>query len=792
MGAVNWRRAAWTSAVYVGAAIALTWPLTLQLTSRLGATHGPGDPFLNLWILGWGLQAWTGDPSSIVDGRVFDANIFYPAEGTLAYSDHFLLQALALAPLYALSGDVVLCYNVLLIASIALSGMAMHALVRSLTASTAGALAAGLAWACWPYRTAHLVHIQLQALYFLPLALLFLHRVVAGRRWRDALALGAFVALQAAASVYYGVMTVVVIVPGAIALALATGQWRARRLWTRLAGAGLLAVALASPLLVPYLRSQQAEGFGRTVFEASNHSATWRSFVQVPPQNLLYGRSGALAERGDPAHRARGHEHQLFPGIVIVVLGIIGALRYARRDLRPLVITGVVLIAAGVTLSLGPGGARPLYVFLHDHVFGFQAVRAPARFAVVAFLGACLLAALGMKSVGTRSKPVAAAIIALMMLEYLNAPWILAAAPPRRTAVGQWLALEPAAGAVLHLPLADDVENTTAMVQSLEHRRRIVNGYSGQRPPFFSALVEGLADFPSPVSLAMTRELDVRFVVSSRVLAGAGNPRSPLVERARFEEGIVYELRWTGDAVAALGDASGPPPPAPGPIPFTLGEAATYDVFWESGPVDIPAGTATLSVTHGTSDAWTFEVVAETASWMDTFFRAHDRFVTRTDRMLLPIEHRRDIDEGRRQLTRVYLYRRDERQVRVGDSIADAESAEALTLALGHEASRDAVAALYYVRTLPLTPGSIVSIPLNEAGSNLTLQVSTAERETIDRQGQRVAAWRLEPRLMRRIERRRAIAMTIWVSDDPKRVPLRAIVDAGFGRVRAELRAYRD
>ena len=32
--------------------------------------------------------------------------------------------------------------------------------------------------------------------------------------------------------------------------------------------------------------------------------------------------------------------------------------------------------------------------------------------------------------------------------------------------------------------------------------------------------------------------------------------------------------------------------------------------------------------------------------------------------------------------------------------------------------------------------------------------------------------------------------MTIWLSDDDRRIPLRVIVDAGFGRVRLELTNY--
>jgi hypothetical protein len=169
------------AATYLGAAVLLTWPLAAQPASRLGAVEGAGDPFLNLWILGWGMAAWLTDPMSVFDGRVFNANIFHPAAGTLTFSDHLLLQSLVLSPLYALTGSLVLCYNALLIASLALSGVAMHLLARAVTGSERAAFIAGLAWACWPYRTAHFLHLQLQSLYFLPLALLALHRFAATR-----------------------------------------------------------------------------------------------------------------------------------------------------------------------------------------------------------------------------------------------------------------------------------------------------------------------------------------------------------------------------------------------------------------------------------------------------------------------------------------------------------------------------------------------------------------------------------------------------------------------------------
>ena len=38
---------------YLAAAVVTTWPLAIHPGSLLGAPSGPGDPFLNLWILGW-------------------------------------------------------------------------------------------------------------------------------------------------------------------------------------------------------------------------------------------------------------------------------------------------------------------------------------------------------------------------------------------------------------------------------------------------------------------------------------------------------------------------------------------------------------------------------------------------------------------------------------------------------------------------------------------------------------------------------------------------------------------
>src|SRR5918992_2823532 len=87
--------------VYLAAAVIYTWPLVWHPGSHLAAPIGPGDPFLNLWILGFGIKKILHEPTAVFSGEVFDANIFFPADGTLTYSDHMLLQSAVLEPVYA-------------------------------------------------------------------------------------------------------------------------------------------------------------------------------------------------------------------------------------------------------------------------------------------------------------------------------------------------------------------------------------------------------------------------------------------------------------------------------------------------------------------------------------------------------------------------------------------------------------------------------------------------------------------------------------------------------------------
>jgi hypothetical protein len=779
---------------YLAAAAVTTWPLVIHPRALLGSSSGPGDPYLNLWILGWGMQAVLSHPVSLFNGTVFNANIFHPATGTLAYSDHLLLQSVLLAPLYAVTHDVVLCYNVLLIASLVASALAMHLFVRNVVCTEAGAYLAGLAWGFGSYRFGHLIHLQLQSLYFLPLTFFFLHRLMAGRRARDLVLLGVTAALQAISSVYYGVIGGLALVVGGFALAVGVGRWRNVAVLRRLTYAAAIAGLLVMPMAMVYGRVAQREGFGRNLYEAGRSAAYASSYLQAPPGNVLYGRTGLLRQqdpfRPDPsdAPPRTGPERELFPGFVLIALGILGAWRGWRSDAKPTVLTMIAVAVFGFVFSLGPDGARTLYAAFHRFVFGFAAVRAPARFSVLVMFGLSVLAAVGVRELSLRDLRdlrgwLVFVLLTAATLEMLHLPPTLVTAPALHTDVGQWLAREPGAGAVAVLPVGLDIDATPAMVQSLEHDRPVVNGYSGQRPSFYGPLVEAINTFPSAESLTALHDARVRFVVTPKPLERA---EPPVVERARFADASVYELVWTADLESRLAAAATIEPPVAGRIPFGVGELARYTVYWGGAGVNLAAGDISIGVEP---PVYRLVVKAATAPWVANFFEAQDVFATQADAALLPQVHERDQREGSRHVTRAFVFDDGAHVVRTGRTVEDARGEAAVVLPLSPHA-RDAIAALFYVRTLPLRAGEHIRVPVNEAGRNLVVELVVDRVEPVSVHGKTVDAIRLTPTVQRRVEDRQPPASTIWLSNDDRRVPLVLDLDAGFGHVRVELVSY--
>src|SRR5690242_5061121 len=100
-----------TTALAVCALLAVlhTWPLVLD-PGRYSSNDN-ADAQLNEWILAWVEHQLPRAPL-----HLFEANIFYPAHDSLAFSEPLIVPALLGAPLAWSGGSPVLVYNLVLIA----------------------------------------------------------------------------------------------------------------------------------------------------------------------------------------------------------------------------------------------------------------------------------------------------------------------------------------------------------------------------------------------------------------------------------------------------------------------------------------------------------------------------------------------------------------------------------------------------------------------------------------------------------------------------------------------------
>ena len=411
----------------------------------------------------------------------------------------------------------------------------MFAFVRAVTGSEAAACCAGIVWGFCPFHFSHLVHLQLQSLYWMPLTFLLLHRLVAGRKTRDAVWLGIVFALQAVSSVYYGVIGAVGLLVAAAVVATRSGGWPPRLL-SRFVLSALVAIVIAAPASGRTGVFSSAKVLPARCTEAENHSATVRSYLQAPKTNLVYGQTGLLSKVGSVTGLANdwGPEHGLFPGVMVILLALVGVARARRMDMG-LLVASMAACRCGWTAPVVRAARHPpLYAALYDWVFGFQAIRAPARFSVLVFFALAVLAGLGLASLVLRrprrreaqggSNPSGRASAggarpgAGRRLRFHSRVGLAGGpgadhrdggilerrhhdtppAPSLTTDVGRWLRDAPEPGPVLYLPIGTDIDDSKAMVAALEHGRPIVNGHSGQRPALYARVSIRWQRFPTP------------------------------------------------------------------------------------------------------------------------------------------------------------------------------------------------------------------------------------------------------------------------------------------------------
>jgi hypothetical protein len=207
-----------------------------------------------------------------------------------------------------------------------------------------------------------------------------------------------------------------------------------------------------------------------------------------------------------------------------------------------------VLLAIGPPLSLWP-----LVYWLP----GFNFIRVPSRFMMLALLAVAVLAGIGFDRLtrhATAKRSIAALLVGiLIVVEYATMPFEVAGRRVDVPDIDRWLEGQTGVLAIAEVPLvnaahlqASELRHTTYMLHATAHWKRTVEGYSGIRPPRFDTLYAELQNFPDTVSLRSLTAIGVTHVVVHRDLLDAAE-RTAMDARLRQSEKTVTLEHTDGD-----------------------------------------------------------------------------------------------------------------------------------------------------------------------------------------------------------------------------------------------------
>lgn len=510
------RRTAVVAIGFAALTIAFAYPVSMHPATTLLADNP--DTHLFLWTIAWDAHALLAQPLSF-----FDANIYFPYSGTLAYSENLLGSGMLAAPIIWLTGNLVLALNVVQLVSCVLCGLGAYVLARRVGISRAGAVLSGIVFLAAPPRFFRIGQLHLTAVQWVPFGLAFLHAYLDGGRRRDLWLAVGFFTLQALTS-GHGAIFLGVSMLALLGYRVALGEPLA--IAKRVRDFGVTGLVLLAPLIwlfAPYRAAQTEVGLKRSLEDWLPSPA---SYLASPSHLHQYLRALVTGTNFNDTASA-----WLFPGITVLIFAAMALLPpspigvgddWRARLRRNSGVFYLLLALLAVWLFLPPPLGLWPYVYALP---GMNFIRVPSRFMILAMLalgvamGAGFDRAFGAARAPARS--VAAVVVGMLLVaEYASMPLYSVPFAVEIPAIDRWLDTQPKPFAIAEVPVpspgdlgAHERQQTMAMLHSTAHWQKTVHGYSGIRPALHQRLNLELTAFPDETSLRSLRDLGVRYVV---------------------------------------------------------------------------------------------------------------------------------------------------------------------------------------------------------------------------------------------------------------------------------------
>jgi hypothetical protein len=606
----RWTSWAGSCLLYGALSILITWPLLLHMGTHLA---GRDQDLLNVYWGDW----WVRRALAMGTHPYQTRYLLYPIGfdlTTFAFSPALALLSIPLS--WVLSLPV--AYNLTVLVTIVLSGLAMEALVRYLSGKVWAARVAALSFVMAPAIAAErFAHLNLSMLAWIPLAALFLTRIARQARLRDVGLYALTVGLAFLTRLHVGAL--VLLFSGVYFVALTAIEGRAwpRRAWLLLPAAGLLSLLIVTPLGLRVSRLL-AEPGGEDVLRegAETHQTDVLAYVLPPNGHPLFGRWTAplYAERFPSNDR-----YWAYLGFVPLALAVyIGIARPAQAG--PWLLAALVLIVLALGPSLRVGGT--LYPGIRlpygwaGGLFSALGFDVPNRFNLAVMPALSVLAGLAYAELARHGRKVLGwAVPVAIAAEYVVVPIPLYRLPAGSPFYAQ-MAADEEAYAVVDLPLTRAEGEVHRYYQTI-HGKPIVGGWDHRVPSSAFAFIDsvpllqawsgrGAPNTPLFGDLGTLADAGVRYIVlhkdqTGNVPAGMEGAFSSLRPAYRDEGLYVWSTDTSDPALqnVAQSFAGGLQLLEPAVTLATDGTTAelSASICWSYEGIGAPAGEYQVSVT---------------------------------------------------------------------------------------------------------------------------------------------------------------------------------------------------
>lgn len=230
------------------------------------------------------------------------------------------------------------------------------------------------------------------------------------------------------------------------------------------------------------------------------------------------------------------------------------------------------------------------------------------------------------------------------------------------------------------------------------------------------------------------------------------------------------------------------------PLPFKFGEKLVYDVTFSRFPIRASVGEITFSVAEpsGSDRHVKFEVGAHSKGALVSLFNVdvNDVFTTLADRDdMFVYSTIKNVDEGETRLRAESVFDRGTHAVRYSVSNpAKPGDAPTVTTADTRPWVQDLVSSVYFVRTRKLGRADHeVSFDVTDEGKTYNIGVAPLGREEVKTDAGTFKTIKVDARIFNGRYIRREGQLFVWMTDDDRRIPVKAWLKVPSGSVTFEL-----